>query len=157
VFGGSSKRQEQRLLPLTHELVIAVLEGEELRYSVDNDGDIHGIWDGGNVFYFLRLGGEEEIFHVRGRWRRSLPTELAEDAHRLCADWNRERIFPKCYARVDDDGGVYLLAEVSADLEHGVTSAQLRQLIHCGVGTGLQFFEAAEQAFPEVVASTLSP
>ncbi|HEX5511928.1 MAG TPA: YbjN domain-containing protein [Actinomycetales bacterium] len=154
---GSGRRQEQQVLPLTHELIIAVLEAEELKYSVDSDGDIHGMWDGGSHFYFLRLGGEQEIFHVRGRWHRSLPVDLAQDAQTLCAEWNRDMIFPKTYTRVDDEGRVWLYGELSTDLEHGVTSRQLTQLIHCGVGTTLQFFTEADKRFPESVISTITP
>lgn len=154
---GSGKRSEQQLVPLSQELIIAVLEAEELKYSVDSDGDVHGFWDGGNHVYFLRLGQEKEIFHVRGRWGRSLPTQLAGDAHTLCADWNRDTIFPKTYATVNDDGRVHLFGEVSTDLEHGVTSQQLTQLMRCGVATCMQFFAEADKRFPETVTSTMSP
>ncbi len=92
---GAGRRQEQQILPLTHELIIAVLEAEELKYSVDSDGEIHGMWDGGSHFYFLRLGAQQEIFHVRGRWHRSLPVELAQDAQMLCAEWNRDTILDR--------------------------------------------------------------
>lgn len=154
-FGGAGERRDQQLVPLTHELLLLVLQAEEYQYSVDNDGDLHGFWDGGNHFYFLRLGPEEEIFQIRGRWRRSLPTELAADAHQLCAEWNRDTIFPKCYATVDDRGRVSLHGEVSADFEHGVTARQLRQVLHCGLATCMQFFDEAERRFPENVTSTV--
>jgi len=148
-------RRQGELVPLGHELLVGVLEEAGYRYSVDSDGDVHGVWRGGHGFYFLRLGRDGEIFTVRGHWARTLPIAVVAEAHALCSEWNRDRIFPKTYASVDDDGRVHLFTEVSTDFEPGVTPDQVSQVLECGVATGTQFFEAAEQRFPETVVPNL--
>lgn len=114
---------------------------------LDDDGDLTGTWDG-DRFWFLLLGERSEVLQVRGRWHRTLPSSRRAAALLAVNDWNRERIWPKAYLREEEDGTA-LYTEVSVDLEHGVTDAQLAQLVSCGLGTGVQFFAALRGLVPE--------
>lgn len=133
--------------PLTAERVARQLTDRQFNFVLDEDGDISGSWDG-NRFWFLLLGDEREALQVRGRWHRTLP--LARRASTIVAanDWNRERIWPKVYVRTEGEE-LALYCEIAADLEHGVTDAQLAQLLACGLGTGLQVFSTMDKALPE--------
>ncbi|MFS0703541.1 YbjN domain-containing protein [Cellulomonas sp. 179-A 9B4 NHS] len=131
---------------LTRDRVADYLLARGYRFVVDEDGDLTGTWDGSR-FWFLLLGEQQEILQVRGRWHRTLPLEQRRALALAINDWNRERIWPKAYVR-EEDGVLAVYAEVSADLEPGVTDVQLAQLLACGLGTGVQLFAALEPVVP---------
>ncbi|MHA3947389.1 type III secretion system chaperone family protein [Cellulomonas bogoriensis] len=133
--------------PLDAARVREYLTGQGYSVAVDEDGDLTGTWDG-DRFWFMLLGEKKEILQVRGRWQRTLPPGRRAAALLAVNDWNRERIWPKVYLR-DEEDGTALYAEVSVDLEHGVSDAQLAQLVACGLGTGVQFFSALGGLVPE--------
>lgn len=139
------------LAPLTRERVVDFMNREDYRFRLDDDGDsVFGIWDG-NGFYFMLLGEKKEIMQVRGKWTGRLPQERARDVLLAVNEWNRERIWPKVYTAVDDEGMVGVFVETSTDLEHGVTDDQLSQLLRCGLGTGFQVFDHFRETFPDAV------
>ena len=113
---------------------------------VADDGDITGTWDG-HRFWFLLLGDRSEILQVRGRWSTTLPVESRLVTLQTVNDWNRERIWPKVYVR-EEGGRLALYAEVSVDLEHGATAAQLAQTVSCGLGTAVPLFHAIGAQLP---------
>ncbi|WP_136520363.1 MULTISPECIES: YbjN domain-containing protein [Cellulomonas] len=152
VLGGLPKPTKQGPVddevpaPLTRDRVADYLLARGYRFVVDEDGDLTGTWDG-NRFWFLLLGEQDEILQVRGRWHRTLPLEHRRALALAINDWNRERIWPKAYVR-EEDGVLAVYAEVSADLEPGVTDVQLAQLLACGLGTGVQLFAALDPVVP---------
>jgi hypothetical protein len=141
----------QRPRPLDSARVEAYLVSRGYHVVRDEDDDLTGTWDG-DRFWFLLLGEDHEVLQVRGRWHRTLPVVRRSAALLAVNDWNRERIWPKAYLR-EEDGQTALYAEVSVDLEHGVTDDQLAQLIACGLGTGVQLFAALGMLVPDDDAS----
>jgi hypothetical protein len=122
------------------------LRGSGYRVGRDDDGDLAGMWNG-HRFWFIVLGERDEILQVRGRAARDVPAEQRSAALLAVNDWNRDRIWPKAYLQNEDEGlGLY--GEVSVDLEHGVTDAQLARLVDCGLATAIQMFEAMELSQP---------
>lgn len=142
-----AQRPAERPRPLDAARVERYLVGQGYRVVRDEDGDLTGTWDG-DRFWFMLLGEQHEILQVRGRWHRSLPAGRRPATLLALNDWNRERIWPKAYLR-DEEDGVALYTEVSVDLEHGVTDAQLARLVACGLGTGVQFFAALRSLVPD--------
>lgn len=124
--------------PLSSERVADDLARRGYRFRVDDDGDVTGTWDG-NRFWFLLLGGSGEILQVRGRWAGSIPARARLAVLQAVNDWNRERVWPKVYAR-EEDAGLALYSEVSVDFEHGATDEQLAATVSCGLVTATQFF-----------------
>ncbi|MCC2335233.1 YbjN domain-containing protein [Cellulomonas wangsupingiae] len=120
----------------------------QFSYFIDNDGDLGGLWRG-RLFYFFLFGEQAEILQVRGQWHRELAIERLEEVLDLCNEWNAERIWPKAYARVRDNGRVHVVAEVATDLEHGATDAQLSQILFCGLSTGSMLFDALDERYPD--------
>ena len=51
----------------------------------------------------------------------------------FCNSWNHDRLWPKAFVHVDDDGQARVYGEVITDLERGVTPHQLDQLLDCGI------------------------
>ena len=152
VFGNGGPKhagpapQRERTAPVTRDRIATYLLSRGYRFLLDDDGDLTGTWDGSR-FWFLLLGEHDEILQIRGRWHRTLPTSRRTAVLLAANDWNRERIWPKVYVR-EEDGELALYSEVSVDLEHGVTSSQLAQLIACGLGTGVQMFTVLDNLLP---------
>ncbi len=138
--------------PLSRARVEQWLEAAGFSYFVDSDGDVGGLWHGW-LFYFLVLGDDSQVLQVRGQWHRDLTIERLEDVLELCNGWNAERIWPKTYVRVRDDGTVVVCAEVTVDVGHGVSDEQLDQLLQCGLSTGSMFFEHLDSTFPDPLRS----
>lgn len=134
--------------PLTRERIVDWLTGAGFSYFVDSDGDVGGLWHGW-LFYFLALGDHGEVLQVRGQWHRVLTIERLEEILEVCNEWNAERIWPKAYVRVRDDGAVVVCADVTVDVEHGATDDQLDQLLQCGLTTGSMFFEHLDERYPD--------
>jgi hypothetical protein len=138
--------------PVTPERITAWFRRNEFSYFVDNDGDLGGLWRG-RLYYFFLFGDDSEILQIRGQWHREVAIERLEEVLDACNEWNAERIWPKAYVRVRDNGMVHVIAEVATDLEHGVTDDQLNQLLFCGLSTGSMFFDSIDELYPDPAAT----
>ncbi len=137
---------------LTQERLTAVLDAHEINYGLDDDNDV-GAWFDGHPFYLFRHGKEEEILYARGRWNRRV--DLAEQARlrELINTWHREKLWPKGYTRVADDGTLNVFAEVSVDYEFGLSDDQLWQHVDCAVSTILSLFAYLDEHYPAEAAT----
>jgi len=140
--------------PLTVARIVEWFESNQFNYFLDNDGDLGGLWRG-RLFYFFLFGEDSEILQVRGQWNREVAIERLADVLEACNEWNADRIWPKAYVRVRDNGMVHIISEVATDLEQGVTDAQLSQLLHCGLSTGNMLFDAIDELYPD--PATVAP
>ncbi len=139
-----------RAAPLSDDRLVQWLTDSSFSYFVDNDGDVGGLWRG-RVFYFFLFGQHREILQVRGHWQREGAIERLLEVLEFCNTWNTERIWPKAYVRVRDDGHVHVVGEVAVDFEHGATDDQLSQSLRCGLATGTMLFDALDQHYPDPV------
>ncbi|MEU2199351.1 YbjN domain-containing protein [Isoptericola sp. NPDC019482] len=137
---------DDAMAPLSRDRVTDWLERSGFSYFVDSDGDVGGLWHGW-LFYFLVLGERSEVLQVRGQWHRDLSIDRLGEILEVCNEWNAERIWPKTYVRVRDDGSVVVCAEVTVDVGSAVGEAQLDQLLQCGLSTGSMFFEHLDTTF----------
>ncbi|MGO1318300.1 MAG: YbjN domain-containing protein [Cellulomonadaceae bacterium] len=117
-------------------------------HFVDADGDLGGLWRS-RPFSFLLLGEHEEILQVRAQWNREVTIERLEEVITFCNDWNADRIWPKTYVRVGDDGMIRLCAELSIDVEDGIDDDQLDQFLTGGIGSATLFFDALSELYPD--------
>ncbi len=145
-FFSKPEPTRQGLPPLTQERMKALFDQEKWSYFVDNEGDLGGIWDG-NQFFFLQRGDDNEILHVTARWHHTLPIEHLDAIRNFLNEWNKQKLWPKVFHRIGDEGRISLIAEHAADWEHGVTDEQLALTVHCALSTSLHFFEAVETEF----------
>ena len=127
----------QALQPLTGSLIAAVLTNRGYAYSTDNDGDLVGRW-ADSLIWFLRPGVAGELLQVRTLAAPTFGIEYVPALYAFCNSWNHDRLWPKAFVHVDDDGRARVCGEVITDLERGVTPHQLDQLIDCGIATGCQ-------------------
>jgi hypothetical protein len=136
--------------PVSPARIAAWMTANGFSYFVDSDGDLGGMWRG-RLFYFFLFGEHSEILQVRGQWQREVTIERMTEILDICNEWNAERIWPKAYVRVRDNGRVHVVSEVAIDLEHGATDAQLHQALFCGLSTGSMFFDSLEERYPDPV------
>ncbi|MCL2454358.1 MAG: YbjN domain-containing protein [Micrococcales bacterium] len=136
--------------PLSSARLARWLSDGSYSYFVDDEGDVGGLWNG-RLFYFFLFGQHQEILQVRGQWQREGAIERLPDILDYCNEWNTERIWPKAYVRVRDNGRVHVVGELAVDFEHGATDAQLSQTLRCGISTGSMLFDALDELYPDPV------
>ena len=129
---------------LTHELIKSVLDARDYTYMVDEDGDVLGNFQG-NLVYFFQIGEQNEMLQVRAMVQHVFGMEDVVRLYEFCNAWNHDRLWPKAYVHVQDDGTVNVIGEVIADWEKGVTAEQLDQVIVCGIATGCQLADAVAE------------
>ena len=134
--------------PLTMARIVDWITGYGYTYFIDSDGDIGGLWHS-RLFYFLLFGSEREILQVRGQWNREITIDRIEEVLDFCNEWNTDRIWPKVYFRVRDNGMIQVYGEVSVDFEHGANDDQLDQVLTCGLSTGAMLFDALDALYPD--------
>jgi len=132
------------LRSLSNEMIAATLDARGFVYRIDADGDICGNWHG-NLIYFFRIGEFREMLQVRALTRSVFSTDDVPRLYAFCNAWNHDRLFPKAYVHVADDGTVRVVGEVIADWEKGVTADQLDQVMICGIATGCQLADAVAE------------
>jgi putative sensory transduction regulator len=133
-----------QLLPLSNELIASVLDAREFTHRLDDDGDIFGNWHG-NLIYFFRIGEKREMLQVRALTATVFGIDQVSRLYEFCNSWNHDRLWPKAYVHVADDGSARVVGEVIADWEHGVTVAQIDQVMICGIATGCQLADAVAE------------
>lgn len=137
--------------PISAHRIVDWLAANNYHYFVDNEGDVGGLWNT-RLFSFYLYGDDGEILQVRGTWNREFSIERIAEVLEFCNEWNGQRVWPKAFVRVRDDGMVHLVADVSTDLEHGVNDEQLDHLMRTALGAGNAFFDAVDDLYPDPVA-----
>ena len=138
--------------PVDRARVVDWLLANGFSYFVDSEGDVGGLWQG-RLFYFLLFGEHEEIVQVRGQLNRDVTIERLEEVLELCNEWNADRIWPKAYTRVRDNGLVQVYTEVTVDLEFGANDDQLGDVLQCGLSTASVFFDSLDETYPDPLRS----
>ena len=134
----------QELRPLTGELIAAVLGHRGYAVAEEPDGALVGRWER-NLIWFHRRGEAGELLQVRTVVAHHFGIERVPELHAFCNTWNHDRLWPKAYVHVADDGSAQVCGEVTTDLERGVTPHQLDRLVDCGVTTGCQLAAAVDE------------
>ncbi|MEU2612079.1 YbjN domain-containing protein [Micromonospora sp. NPDC007271] len=129
------------LRPLTGELIAAVLANRGYAVAEDADGDLVGRWEQ-SLIWFHRRGAAGELLQIRTVAGHRFGIERVPGLYAFCNTWNHDRLWPKAFVHVADDGLAQVLGEVTTDLERGVTPHQLDQLLDCGIATGCQLAAA---------------
>ncbi|GFH36341.1 YbjN domain-containing protein [Streptomyces pacificus] len=137
-FGGQPQPQAQAasgpagpVVP-DQDLVKQLLDQMELKYVVDDEGDLAAPWEEFRTYFMFRGENEQQVFSVRTFYDR--PHALDEKARVLDAvdDWNRRTLWPKVYTHTHEEDGqpttVRLIGEAQmligtgVSLEHFVSS-----------------------------------
>lgn len=113
-FGGQPEPQPQGpagpVVP-DQDLVKQLLDQMELKYVVDDEGDLAAPWEEFRTYFMFRGEGDQAVYSVRTFFDR--PHQIDEKPQLLEAidDWNRRTLWPKVYTHTHDDGTVRLIGE----------------------------------------------
>ena len=124
--------------PFSRAMIEAFLEGDDLHYLRDRDGDfiVQFGYDeelkGHPRFLLAVSGDDEEQFCLRGDLLRRVPRDEWERVLRLCNEWNAHYKMPKVYFEVDDENASptgRVVCEQWLDLEVGIPQEVLNHLV----------------------------
>ena len=110
------------------DLIEQLLKQMELKYVVDDEGDLVAPWEKFRTYFMFRGEKEQQVFSVRTFYDR--PHDAAEKTQLLEAvdDWNRRTLWPKVYSHTHEDGTIRFIGETQmligtgVSLEHFVSS-----------------------------------
>ncbi|GGU78184.1 hypothetical protein GCM10010275_11060 [Streptomyces litmocidini] len=114
------------------DLVKQLLEQMELKYVVDDEGDLAAPWEEFRTYFMFRGEAEQQVFSVRTFYDR--PHSADDRAKILDAidDWNRRTLWPKVYTHLHEEedgsatlrliGEAQMLIGTGVALEHFVSS-----------------------------------
>ena len=132
---------------INSDRIVTWLGENNYSYFIDSDGDIGGLWDN-RLFHFLLLG-DGSAFQIRGQWNRFPGMDRLTEILDFINEWNTDRIWPKGFVRVRDDGSVVVCADLTVTANSGLTNQQLDLQLRCGLATAAALFDALEEAFPD--------
>ncbi|KNE82996.1 MULTISPECIES: YbjN domain-containing protein [Streptomyces] len=132
-FGGQQPEQQPSGPPPgpvvpDQDLVKQLLEQMELKYVVDDEGDLAAPWEQFRTYFMFRGEEEQQVFSVRTFYDRAHAIDTKPQLLEAVDDWNRRTLWPKVYTHTNDDGTVRLIGEaqmligVGVSLEHFVSS-----------------------------------
>lgn len=132
-FGGQEPEPQKSGAPTgpvvpDQDLVKQLLEQMELKYVVDDEGDLAAPWEDFRTYFMFRGENEQRVFSVRTFYDRPHPIDDKIKILESIDDWNRRTLWPKVYSHTHDDGTVRLIGEAQlligtgVALEHFVSS-----------------------------------
>lgn len=144
------------LQPLTSALVASVLDRLEADYEIDENGDCHGWWEQGYIYFqVLSEAGEDmSVYQVHAVWEFALEKDKFGEAVVFANEWNSSQGMPMAIVRIDEEEDlVGLYGETIVDFGPGVTFGQLTQVTENGIAFAMTLFEAAEEMFADVLSA----
>ena len=112
------------------DLVKQVLDQMELKYVVDDDGDLVASWEQFRTYFMFRGEGDEQVFSVRTFYDRPHQIDEKPQLMEPIDDWNRRTLWPKVYSHARDDGTLRLIGETQTLIGTGV---DLQHFVACTV------------------------
>ncbi|MCQ6552363.1 YbjN domain-containing protein [Streptomyces sp. C10-9-1] len=114
------------------DLVKQLLDQMELKYVVDDEGDLAAPWEDFRTYFMFRGEKEQQIFSVRTFYDRPHPVEKRTEILDVIDDWNRRTLWPKVYTHLHEEdeaaptlrliGEAQMLIGTGVSLEHFVSS-----------------------------------
>ncbi|MEJ8636327.1 MULTISPECIES: YbjN domain-containing protein [Streptomyces] len=134
-FGGQNQPQAAGpagpVVP-DQDLVKQLLDQMELKYVVDDEGDLAAPWEEFRTYFMFRGEDDQQVFSVRTFYDRPLPVEDKQKILDVIDDWNRRTLWPKVYTHLHDEeetpatirliGEAQMLTGTGVSLEHFVSS-----------------------------------
>lgn len=115
----SSIPGETIVLP-DQDLVKQLLNQMELRFVVDEEGDLAAPWEEFRTYFMFRGEGDQRVYSVRTFYDRPYNIDDKPQLHEAIDDWNRRTLWPKIYTHTHDDGSVRLIGEAQMLIGGGI-------------------------------------
>ena len=114
------------------DLVKQLLEQMELKFVVDDEGDLAAPWEDFRTYFMFRGEGEQQVFSVRTFYDRPHAVDQRPVLLDAIDDWNRRTLWPKVYTHLHEEedgsatlrliGEAQMLIGTGVALEHFVSS-----------------------------------
>ncbi|MGI5401756.1 YbjN domain-containing protein [Streptomyces sp. CA-135486] len=115
------------------DLVKQLLDQMELKYVVDDEGDLAAPWEEFRTYFMFRGEEDQQVFSVRTFYDRPHAVEDRPKLLDAIDDWNRRTLWPKVYTHLHDEeedgpvtirliGEAQMLIGTGVSLEHFVSS-----------------------------------
>jgi hypothetical protein len=110
------------------DLVKQLLDQMELKYGVDDEGDLVAPWEDFRTYFMFRGESEQQVYAVRTFYDRAYSIDDKGKLLEIADGWNQQTLWPKVYTHTHDDGSVRLIGEaqmligLGVGLEHFVSS-----------------------------------
>lgn len=150
--GAPGLEESQFPTAVSQDRIASWFTENKFHFFIDSDNDLGGLWHS-RVFFFFLLGEHKEILQIRSQWNREISIDRLDEVLPFCNDWNTQRVWPKTYVRVRDNGMIQVCAETAVDLEQGVTDEQLGIQLVCGLNSQTFFWNALDELYPDPAAS----
>ncbi|MET7331113.1 YbjN domain-containing protein [Nonomuraea sp. NPDC005650] len=102
------------------DMVKQLLEQMDLKYVVDDEGDLAAPWEDFRTYFMFRGEGNQQVYSVRTFYDRPYGIEDKPRLHETIDDWNRRTLWPKVYTHTSDEGSVRLVGEMQMLVGEGV-------------------------------------
>lgn len=102
------------------DLVKQLLDQMELKYVVDEEGDLAAPWEHFRTYFMFRGEGDQQLYSVRTFYDRQHSLDDKPELQEAIDDWNRRTLWPKVYTHTHDDGSVRLIGEAQMLISTGV-------------------------------------
>jgi len=111
------------------ELIKQLLDKMELKYVVDEEGDLAAPWETFRTYFMFRGEEDQQVLSVRTFYDRRY--EIGDKPRLLetIDHWNRTTLWPKVYSHTGDGGDVTLIGEsqmligTGVDMDHFIQEA----------------------------------
>jgi hypothetical protein len=131
----------ETVAPVSIDRLRGSLDRLEVRYLVDNEGNLLAMWERHAVLIALE-GPADEILVVRARPHSTVPPDWADRAYRVVNEWNHARRFAKAYVGDPTERGqLPIYAELQFPLVAGAHDKLIDELLDCGVSVSLGFVD----------------
>jgi hypothetical protein len=113
------------------DLVKQLLDQMELKYVVDDEGDLAAPWEEFRTYFMFRGEQEEQVFSVRTFYDRPHRIKDRPKVRNAIDDWNRRTLWPKVYTHLHEEdapptirliGETQMLIGTGVSLEHFASS-----------------------------------
>ncbi|MQA95916.1 MAG: YbjN domain-containing protein [Streptosporangiales bacterium] len=119
--GQRAPRGRRRAVTVPDQAMVKrVLEGFELKYSVDDDGDLLAPFEDCRVYCMFRGGGDDRTFAVRTFHDTAFTINDKPALLDVIDEWHRRTLWPKAYSHTMDNGDVRVVSEVITPLVDGL-------------------------------------
>ncbi|GAB2596025.1 YbjN domain-containing protein [Pseudactinotalea suaedae] len=137
--------------PVDQARVARWLRNAGMRYFVNHQGPIGGIWSG--CMFTFGIAGRGGVLQIRGQYNRVVAIERREEIIALLNERHARSAWPKCFLMVLDDGSMRIAADHSVSIAHGLSELQLERAIKTGLSAALTTFAEITARYPDPLAT----
>lgn len=136
---------------LTFERVQAIADTMGITYTVATDQPVLHVFSPPHLFDF-RVFDDGSMFSIHAMWNRVPSIDKRSELIEFSASVNSQRVAPKTYVQVDDNGMIWVTGETTLLTVAGITDDQLISFIGDSFGAIKSLFQELDTMYPDPVS-----